>query len=1224
MQPPKIDPRTYEEIVEQTEKLAQSYTTWCPHPDGKPDAGRALIRIFGRMVALVSDRLNQVPDKNFLAFLNLIGTQIQPPQPARVPITFSLVEGSPADALVPANTQVAAPPASGEEEEVVFETEKDLVVPAAQLQAVFVRQPDTDCYSDHTSPATGKLDVDYPAFEGEQLIDHCLYLACDELFTLAGSKTATLTFDSPEAATLQGLSIAWSYWDGVSWKELTSEKKIVSNKYQVTINDLPPVGMLPINGWEAGWLQARLQQPLPQSRLPNISSLSVKVDIQHNNLAPDLCFFNTEELDLSKDFYPFGEQPSFNDTFYLASQQVFSQPGATVNIRIELSAGLPVQANAGIKIHWEVWNGTAWEKRNKSPVEGNPADNFTNNGTVTFTLPDKVEPHEVNGETNYWVRARIVAGNYGTEAVAYTALRTEAAANTKILQVASVRGFKNGDRITIALGTANQESKSIQQVNLDNKLTLDENVKAHPIGTSVELEPLPLAPPSVKSLSLGYTNQKNSPISTCLTFNDFAYHTYQIAQFTTTVSAVAAKKGEKTIRLAEVAGLAAGDRIPIGSGNTLEYGEIEQVNAETKTVTLKTGLERAHKSGTRVVPCFQPFTPTHDCKPTLYLGFDQPFPNLPISLYAQVEPPAPGQLAARATKLVNSASSGQKNLSVERVQGFTKGQKIRIASGGSNQEDGEIDIDPASNQLTLKTDLTYTHGEGTRVEVLASTPRLVWEYASPSGWTLLGATDETNAFSERGLIQFIGPKDFTQRSEFGQPLYWLRVHWVEGEFLVPPRLRRLLTNTTWASQVSKIDSELLGSSNGNPDQTFYTAQSPVLPGQQLEVQENLSDADRAAIEKGMGKEVIAEIRDEAGEIDQLWVRWEHKTDFYSSGKSDRHYLLDSLTGQVQFGNGQQGMIPPLGANNIRLTYKTGGGKQGNKPAQAIAELKTTIPYIDSVTNLEAAGGGADRESLERVKERGPKTLRHRFRAVTQQDIEDLAFEASPDVARARAITPKFDPNGNWLPTYHIRLDGPGDIKVEVTQDVASAWELQVNINGPGQANPYFSSRVTKETPTKSYTVTAEQFGLGEDWQVTISNPTDTDANGSGNITYPNGSCPIEFRSLKKNPHSDIVDAGRVELIIVPQSLANQPTPSLGLLNRVRDYILERYAPTVSLPRYRTGLGRSDGYRRSGPGIFPKCRCLQKPYPQHYNPFLTPAYWRREWSGLVLWTETPRV
>ena len=93
------------------------------------------------------------------------------------------------------------------------------------------------------------------------------------------------------------------------------------------------------------------------------------------------------------------------------------------------------------------------------------------------------------------------------------------------------------------------------------------------------------------------------------------------------------------------------------------------------------------------------------------------------------------------------------------------------------------------------------------------------------------------------------------------------------------------------------------------------------------------------------------IQDEYGEIESVWVLWQEVADFYGSGESDRHYTLDRQTGTIRFGNGQAGMIPPRGRNNIRLSfYRTGGGKQGNVSSQTVSQLKTTIPYIDKVIN----------------------------------------------------------------------------------------------------------------------------------------------------------------------------------------------------------------------------------------------------------------------------------
>jgi predicted phage baseplate assembly protein len=134
------------------------------------------------------------------------------------------------------------------------------------------------------------------------------------------------------------------------------------------------------------------------------------------------------------------------------------------------------------------------------------------------------------------------------------------------------------------------------------------------------------------------------------------------------------------------------------------------------------------------------------------------------------------------------------------------------------------------------------------------------------------------------------------------------------------------------------------------------------------------------------------------------VRWHEVADFYGSGARDRHYTLNRLTGEIQFGDGLNGLIPPTGIGNVRMTrYQTGGGTIGNRAASTIVQLKTTVPYIEKVTNSEAAAGGADAESLDSLVERMPRTLRHRGRAVTLEDYEDLAKLASPDVARARCI-----------------------------------------------------------------------------------------------------------------------------------------------------------------------------------------------------------------------------
>ena len=351
-------------------------------------------------------------------------------------------------------------------------------------------------------------------------------------------------------------------------------------------------------------------------------------------------------------------------------------------------------------------------------------------------------------------------------------------------------------------------------------------------------------------------------------------------------------------------------------------------------------------------PTFAPFTPTADTEPALYLGFDRPFDPRPATLYLQVEPPRPEEVAAEQL----------------------------------------AEIDPAT---------------------LA---QLTWEYGSPTGWRPLGALDETQALSGRGLVQFIGPGDLVPRRCFGQALSWLRLRWRRGAFPLPPRLRRILLNTTWAAQVATVGNEILGSSNGNPSQVFTTAQTAVQPGQQVLVRERErpTPTEEQALVAQEGVDAVTVTLDAAGQPDEIWVRWHAVPDFYQSSTRDRHYTVDSLTGDIRFGDGSYGMIPPQGQNNIRVTYRTGGGEQGNRDTGTIVELKSGVPYLDDVTNHEPAQGGAPREPIERLQARGPRVLRHRDRAVTAQDLEDLAAAASAEVARATAIVPSFSPYNLWL------------------------------------------------------------------------------------------------------------------------------------------------------------------------------------------------------------------
>src|SRR5215831_3951540 len=280
----------------------------------------------------------------------------------------------------------------------------------------------------------------------------------------------------------------------------------------------------------------------------------------------------------------------------------------------------------------------------------------------------------------------------------------------------------------------------------------------------------------------------------------------------------------------------------------------------------------------------------------------------------------------------------------------------------------------------------------------------------------------TESLTVPGIVTVHAGEDIApwRQTSLGRELYWLRILWTAGEFVCLPDLARVLLNTVPATHTVTLQNELLGSSNGKPRQTFRTARRPVLHDLFLEVREpDMPGPDElASIRAAYGVDATTPITDPQGRVEAVWVRWHEVGDWLSSTHRDRHFVANRETGEIMFGDGTKGQIPPAGANNVRLRrYQTGGGHAGNKAPGTIVQLRTTVPYVDSAINLEAASGGQNIEDWDSLRERGSRWLRHRDRAVTAEDYEDLAKRASPVVAKARCYSCRdfaVDPAGENL------------------------------------------------------------------------------------------------------------------------------------------------------------------------------------------------------------------
>jgi predicted phage baseplate assembly protein len=291
--------------------------------------------------------------------------------------------------------------------------------------------------------------------------------------------------------------------------------------------------------------------------------------------------------------------------------------------------------------------------------------------------------------------------------------------------------------------------------------------------------------------------------------------------------------------------------------------------------------------------------------------------------------------------------------------------------------------------------------------------QIVWEYWAGAAWQPLKAlSDSTLAFTIPGFVQILLPAAgkivlSTMPGKIDAKRAWLRARLAAPFYESAPTLSLVQANAVAAIAAQTVQSEVVGGSEGTPNQTFTLSSTPVLDGT-LEL----------TIDEGSGPEP-----------------WTEVDDFSGSGPNDNVYLLDPTTGTITLGDGVQGHIPVANLNNpsgsiIAVTYQFGGGAATNIPAGSALTLMTSIPGVDTgALNMPfAAYGGSDEETLQSAMNRAPEALKSQNRAVTCEDYEMLAKQAGP-IARAKAL-PLYDPN---FPGMLV----PGVVSVIVVPDVAS-------------------------------------------------------------------------------------------------------------------------------------------------------------------------------------------
>ena len=191
-----------------------------------------------------------------------------------------------------------------------------------------------------------------------------------------------------------------------------------------------------------------------------------------------------------------------------------------------------------------------------------------------------------------------------------------------------------------------------------------------------------------------------------------------------------------------------------------------------------------------------------------------------------------------------------------------------------------------------------------------------------------------------------------------------------------------------------ISGELLGTSNGFPNQSFVLSENEVV-------------------------EDTVQVYVQSGDVYEVWTKVNQLTDFgpfdavYSTELDENNFVY------VLFGDGISGFIPNA-TSGIKAVYRVGGGVIGNVSSDVIntidkipgltqSEVAVISSYItvrnpaDEFNTTGVGVGGAEPEDNRSIRLNASKVLRSANRAVSLQDYSDLALSVE-NLGKANAVS----------------------------------------------------------------------------------------------------------------------------------------------------------------------------------------------------------------------------
>jgi predicted phage baseplate assembly protein len=259
---PNLDDRRFQELVDEAKRMVmQRCPEWTDH--NVSDPGVTLIETFAYMTDLMLYRLNRVPERLYVKFLELIGLRLFPPTAARADVTFWLTTPAEGPLIIPPATN-AATLRSEHEEPVVFSTIEPLSIMGCSLLAVGSELVDGGAFVDQTDRL--QLRASFGAFSPVPIAGDALLIALSEAVPRCA---VMLQFD----CSVEGIGVdptnpplVWEAWTGDTWDrcEVDRDETGGLNRAGAVVVHVPPTHRPAVRAdRRAGWLRARVRPSEP-------------------------------------------------------------------------------------------------------------------------------------------------------------------------------------------------------------------------------------------------------------------------------------------------------------------------------------------------------------------------------------------------------------------------------------------------------------------------------------------------------------------------------------------------------------------------------------------------------------------------------------------------------------------------------------------------------------------------------------------------------------------------------------------------------------------------------------------------------------------------------------------------------------------------------------------------------------------------------------------------